>query len=308
MYRLMVWTAVAAISLASSWGGIADAAGGPASGKTPPASEYWIGVACAPITSPDCEAQLQLPNDEGLLAETVYPDSPAAKAGLQEGDVLLKAGSKTLSSSSFDDLVRTVDAARDKKLSVELIRGGQRSTVQVQPEKRPAELLGGGSPWPLLPGRRRPARKRCANFPSSSASWTSSSETAGPANWDRATGSFTSCGRATILPPGATIEMPPLSEGTTVIITKHGRAPAVITVEKDGHHWEVTEKGLDKLPAEIRPEVERLVHPLGGLPCSWAISTTASSRRGVRSPRPLSPRLRQWARRRTSRWRKKWTI
>ena len=57
--------------------------------------EYWLGVECLPVM-PALRAQLNLPEKQGLLVAAVMPDSPAAKAGIKQHDVLLRVGEKPL--------------------------------------------------------------------------------------------------------------------------------------------------------------------------------------------------------------------
>ena len=52
--------------------------------------KHWIGMLGGPAT-PELRAQLDIPEGQGLLVRQVVPDSPAAKAGLQDFDILLKA-------------------------------------------------------------------------------------------------------------------------------------------------------------------------------------------------------------------------
>ena len=82
-------------------------------------------------------AQLNLPEKQGLLVEGVAPESPAAKAGIEQYDILLRAGDKPLTEPR--DLVEAVQAAKDGKLTIELIRGGQHKTIEATPAKRPEE-------------------------------------------------------------------------------------------------------------------------------------------------------------------------
>jgi hypothetical protein len=57
----------------------------------------------------------------------------------------------------------------------------------------------------------------------------------------------------------------PLPPNMSIAISKSGNEPAKITVKRGEEKWEVTEKELDKLPADIRPHVERMLGrgPLG---------------------------------------------
>jgi len=48
----------------------------------------WLGVQIQQVT-PEIAKSLKLPKDEGALVSSVTPDSPAAKAGFKQGDVIL---------------------------------------------------------------------------------------------------------------------------------------------------------------------------------------------------------------------------
>ena len=58
-----------------------------------------IGVALAPL-SPQLRAQMDLPaTTKGVVIAGVKPNSPAANAGLQEGDLILGVGSRAVSTA-----------------------------------------------------------------------------------------------------------------------------------------------------------------------------------------------------------------
>ena len=44
----------------------------------------------------------------------------------------------------------------------------------------------------------------------------------------------------------------------SIVISKEGDQPAKIVVKRGDEKWEVTEKELDKLPADVRPHVEHM--------------------------------------------------
>ena len=107
----------------------------PAPNPLPP-GEYWLGIQCHPVF-PALQAQLHLPENQGIVVEGVVPDSPAAKAGLAKYDVILKVGDKKL--SDVPDLLQAVDSAKDKEIKLEIIRDGQPKTIAITPAKRPEE-------------------------------------------------------------------------------------------------------------------------------------------------------------------------
>lgn len=58
-----------------------------------------LGIVALPI-SPELRQHLGAPSDRGVLVDAVQPDSPAAKAGIKVGDVLLDVDSDPATSAS----------------------------------------------------------------------------------------------------------------------------------------------------------------------------------------------------------------
>jgi S1-C subfamily serine protease len=90
-----------------------------------------LGVALAP---PHVAARLRrsvgLPEREGLLVRGVVDGSPAAAAGIREGDLLVRAGERDLVTS--DDLFAVLaDVAPGGELAITLVRGTDELTVAV---------------------------------------------------------------------------------------------------------------------------------------------------------------------------------
>jgi serine protease Do len=88
-----------------------------------------LGVALAP---PRHAARLRtavgLPERDGLLVRGVVPGGPAGKAGLQRGDLLVRAGERSL--ASIDDLFDALDAA-GAVLELGVVRGSDERDVAV---------------------------------------------------------------------------------------------------------------------------------------------------------------------------------
>ena len=97
-------------------------------------SDHWVGLQCGRMDAA-LRVQLGLDEDEGVLVEAVVEESPAAKAGVEKYDVLIKAGDRKV--TKVQDLIDEVDKVKEGKLSVELIRKGKKKTVELTPEKRP---------------------------------------------------------------------------------------------------------------------------------------------------------------------------
>jgi membrane-associated protease RseP (regulator of RpoE activity) len=210
--------------------------------------KYWIGLLGGTIT-PDnpLRAHLDLPENQGLIVANVVPDGPAAKAGLKQHDILLRANDADL--HEMQDLVELVLSEGPKKgqLTLEILRHNKRETVYLTPEERPANApvpqvdfnngagIGGGEmglPNELLQqfGGQMPFAFR--NF-----------------------------GNGVIVGGGE--GMANMPNGVSVSIQKEDGKPAHITVKRGEETWEVVgedPESLKQLPEDLRPFVERMVH------------------------------------------------
>jgi serine protease Do len=73
-------------------------------------------------------AAVGLPERDGLLVRGVVDDSPAARAALQRGDLLVTASGRPL--TSMDDLFDALDGAGDK-LTLGIVRGSEERDLEV---------------------------------------------------------------------------------------------------------------------------------------------------------------------------------
>ncbi|HYE52752.1 MAG TPA: DegQ family serine endoprotease [Azospirillaceae bacterium] len=95
----------------------------------------WLGVSLQAVT-PELAEGLGLKEAEGALINSVQPNSPAAKAGLRQGDVVLKADGKEIEQSR--DLARAIGSvASGTKVSLGVWRGGKVETLAVQVGEQP---------------------------------------------------------------------------------------------------------------------------------------------------------------------------
>lgn len=95
--------------------------------------KFVIGVSLTEV--PDSlRAHIKLAEGAGIMVGAVVPESPATKAGLQQYDILLKAGDRDLKQPK--DLQDLVDAAETKPLSLTLQRAGEQKMIDVTPIKR----------------------------------------------------------------------------------------------------------------------------------------------------------------------------
>jgi serine protease Do len=89
----------------------------------------WLGVKIQTITEDIAEAS-GVKENAGALVASVTPGSPAAKAGVQDGDVILKFDGKDVTSMrGLPRLVAQTPIGKD--VDVELLRKGQRVTLKV---------------------------------------------------------------------------------------------------------------------------------------------------------------------------------
>jgi len=90
----------------------------------------WLGVTLHDVTA-DKATELKLPGEYGALVEEVREDSPAAKAGLAKGDVILEfAGEHVRSAAQMRRLIRETPPGRTVALLIS--RNGQTRTLNVK--------------------------------------------------------------------------------------------------------------------------------------------------------------------------------
>lgn len=208
--------------------------------------KFWIGVSVGDVPE-SLRAHLKMEEGVGVLALDVVDKGPAQMAGLEKHDILLKAGEQSLRSAK--DLVSAVNQAEMKELKFEVLHKGEKKTVAVKPQERPADqakvavvdenvirtyekfLSRQGVPTLnqegviiVQPGQAIPVPQsgKLAGRPGS---------------------------RVTAVAP----QVPPLPNGVSVSITPK------ISVKRGEESWEATDKELDKLPADLRPHVETML-------------------------------------------------
>jgi serine protease Do len=97
----------------------------------------YIGVSLQPLDD-DIAQSLGLPKNQGELIRGVTAGGPAARAGIEQGDVVVSvAGQPVTPDQSLAYLVASQSVGA--RIPVELIRNGQRRTVTIQIGERPPE-------------------------------------------------------------------------------------------------------------------------------------------------------------------------
>lgn len=97
--------------------------------------KLWLGILLK-----DLEGDLvrYLGSEDGILVDSVYEDSPADKAGIEEGDILLSTGETKLTEPAALMKVMQRLGEDAKTLKLVLLRQGKEKTVEVTPATRPA--------------------------------------------------------------------------------------------------------------------------------------------------------------------------
>jgi hypothetical protein len=112
--------------LAESWGG--QRGRGVLNGKGK-VTRGWLGVTIQNL-SPELARSFGLEDAHGALVASVHPNGPAAKAGIESGDVIVTFQGKTVEDAN--DLPRMVAVVPPAtKVDIEIIRGGKRRTISV---------------------------------------------------------------------------------------------------------------------------------------------------------------------------------
>lgn len=89
-----------------------------------------IGVSLTPLTK-QLSDHFGVAN--GALVNNVREDSPAAKAGIKAGDIIVEIDGKAVKGEL--DVVRAIGEKKEGDVSVTIVRGGERQMLKVTPEK-----------------------------------------------------------------------------------------------------------------------------------------------------------------------------
>jgi membrane-associated protease RseP (regulator of RpoE activity) len=200
------------------------------------AGKQWLGVHPMPI---DDALKAQLGLKDRLIIHHVMPDSPAAKAGLQAHDIILKFGDKEI--ANMKELVEAVADAGDKESTIVVLRGGKETKMTIKPEDRPEDVRA------LIPKVDAEEFNKLIG-----------KAIQGEFNKD---GTFTWRGIGPGIAPMFRVESKATQfpEGLSITVSRENDQPAKITAKKDGKTYETTQDQLHVLPDDIRPFVERML-------------------------------------------------
>lgn len=89
----------------------------------------WLGVGLKEV-NPETVQKFKLPAERGVVLESVVPDSPAAKAGLKENDVITEVnGQRVEGTTEFRRMIHEIPAGRAAQFTV--WRDGRAQTISV---------------------------------------------------------------------------------------------------------------------------------------------------------------------------------
>jgi serine protease Do len=123
--------------------------GRPASAHRP-GEQAWLGVGVIELTDDQVKA-LNLKDDHGVQVKRVEENSPAAKAGLKENDVILEVNGKAV--ENIDQFIRSIaEEQPGTKVDLTVWRSGARQTLSATLDARPFNpFFGFNGTEPVMP-------------------------------------------------------------------------------------------------------------------------------------------------------------
>jgi serine protease Do len=97
----------------------------------------YLGVRIGPV-SDDIAGALGIPENRGEFVQAVEPDEPAARAGLEAGDVILRVNGKDVTPDQTVSFM-VANISPGTRIPLEILRNGQRRTITATVGKRPSE-------------------------------------------------------------------------------------------------------------------------------------------------------------------------
>ncbi len=116
----------------------------------------YLGVFIQPVT-PELAKEFNLPDNTGALVSEVGRNSPAAEAGIKEGDVIIEFDGRKVTDSRQLRLMAS-QTTPGKKVTVKVLREGRERTLEVTVGELPSEGLAqaGDRPGGLRRGQPQP--------------------------------------------------------------------------------------------------------------------------------------------------------
>ena len=217
-------------------------------GKSGPWGTYWIGIMPRPIDKEVAE-KFNVKVGSGVVVAQVMPGSPAAKAGLAKGDIILSVVGEKI--SHIKELAEAVLKSGGKTLNLQIQRAGKKQEIEITPVKSGqaawmktrsgSRLMAARSKASKekLEGLLRQLEERQKQMRESRAGAAVASQVQ---PWQR-------------LVPSS----PSLPDDMEVSIKKRGKQPARVTVKQGQKMWKTTENELEMLPPGAQAYVARML-------------------------------------------------
>ena len=98
----------------------------------------WLGVGIQDLTE-DLAHSFNYPSTEGALLGDIQPESPAAKGGLKQGDIIIRFDDERI--KDINGLRNTVaNTTPGEKVEVQVIREGRKKTLKVKIGEQPGDV------------------------------------------------------------------------------------------------------------------------------------------------------------------------
>jgi serine protease Do len=97
----------------------------------------YLGVGLQPLDENIAES-LGLPKDRGEIVRSIQPNEPAARAGIQQGDVILRVNGRDVNPDQTVSFL-IANTPVGSRVPLDIIRGGRRQTITVTVGQRPTE-------------------------------------------------------------------------------------------------------------------------------------------------------------------------
>lgn len=203
----------------------------------------WLGV-----TLKNIEGDLSefLGTDKGVLIEEVHPTSPAAKADVKKGDVILSIDGTQIAGP--EQVLNIMKSAKpDVALKLKLKRKSEELELKVTPEPRPVEIAAG--------------MKWLEEFEKNGLAFDRDAEHFKLLRVGIPTGAIASV--VTPIKGDIQIHVTTNQDGkvTEIKVDRQGDKPAEIKVTKDGETKTYTTDNLEQLPEEVRSIITPIVQP-----------------------------------------------
>jgi membrane-associated protease RseP (regulator of RpoE activity) len=234
------------------------------------APKFWLGIALKPVEG---DLANYVGSTDGVFVDSVYPDSPASKAGLEKGDIVVAIGDEKLTDpKSLLARMLTVkadEAGKAPTLKLKVLRKGESKSIDLTPVSRPEEMKieVNAEGVELQTGDAKSAAEFSFDLNNKSREEIEKMiEKLHGANSD-----------VRILRFGTPAKLPGESKGSMQLevhksvngknleikVNREGEGPAKVIVVRDGETKEYSSDKMDEMPEDIRKTVAEMLEKKG---------------------------------------------